>query len=63
MDFSAAWIAIPVQIFVVDLLLGADNALLIAVASNGLGPQDARRAAMIGSAGAIILRSACRWSS
>jgi YjbE family integral membrane protein len=56
MDFSAAWLAIPLQIFVVDLLLGADNALLIAVASSGLPPQDARRAAMIGSAGAIILR-------
>jgi len=56
MDFSAAWIAIPIQIFVVDLLLGADNALLIAVASNGLNRDDARRAAMIGSGGAIILR-------
>jgi len=56
MDFSAAWLAIPLQIFVVDLLLGADNALLIGVASSGLPPQDARRAAMIGSAGAIILR-------
>jgi YjbE family integral membrane protein len=56
MDFSAAWLAIPLQIFVVDLLLGADNALLIAVASSGLSRQDARRAAMIGSAGAIILR-------
>ena len=56
MDFSAAWIAIPIQIFVVDLLLGADNALLIAVASNGLNRDDARRAAMIGSGGAIVLR-------
>ena len=41
MDFSAAWLAIPLQIFVVDLLLGADNALLIAVACNGLNRQDA----------------------
>jgi YjbE family integral membrane protein len=56
MDLSAAWIAIPIQIFVVDLLLGADNALLIAVASNGLNRDDARRAAMIGSGGAIVLR-------
>jgi YjbE family integral membrane protein len=58
MDLSAgaAWLVIPVQIFVVDLLLGADNALLIAVACSGLNPQDARRAAMIGSAGAIVLR-------
>jgi YjbE family integral membrane protein len=58
MDFSAgaAWLVIPLQIFVVDLLLGADNALLIAVACNGLSREDARRAAMIGSGGAIVLR-------
>jgi len=53
---GAAWLVIPLQIFVVDLLLGADNALLIAVACNGLTPQDARRAATVGSAGAIVLR-------
>jgi len=58
MDLSAgaAWLAIPVQIFVVDLLLGADNALLIAVACNGLSREDARRAALVGSGGAIVLR-------
>ncbi len=58
MDLSAgaAWLAIPLQIFVVDLLLGADNALLIAVACSGLSPQDARRAATIGAGGAIVLR-------
>jgi YjbE family integral membrane protein len=58
MDLSAGagWLVIPLQIFVVDLLLGADNALLIAVASNGLNRDDARRAAMIGSGGAIVLR-------
>ncbi len=58
MDVSAgaAWLFIPFQIFVVDLLLGADNALLIAVACNGLSPQDARRAATIGAGGAIVLR-------
>ena len=53
---SAAWLVIPLQIFVVDLLLGADNALLIAVACNGLNPRDARRAATIGAGGAIVLR-------
>jgi len=58
MDLSAgaAWLAIPLQIFVVDLLLGADNALLIAVACSGLSPQDARRAATVGAGGAIVLR-------
>jgi YjbE family integral membrane protein len=53
---AAAWFAIPLQIFVVDLLLGADNALLIAIACRGLNRKDARRAALIGSGGAIALR-------
>ena len=53
---DAAWLSIPLQIVVVDLLLGADNALLIAVACNGLRREDARRAAVIGSGGAIVLR-------
>ena len=53
---DAAWLSIPLQIVVVDLLLGADNALLIAVACNGLSREDARRAAVIGSGGAIVLR-------
>jgi YjbE family integral membrane protein len=58
MDLSAgaAWLFIPLQIFVVDLLLGADNALLIAIACNGLSREDARRAATIGACGAIVLR-------
>ena len=58
MDLSAgaAWFVIPLQIFVVDLLLGADNALLIAVACNGLDARDVRRAATIGAGGAIVLR-------
>ena len=58
MDLSggADWLVIPLQIIVVDLLLGADNALLIAVACNGLSRAEARRAALIGSGGAIVLR-------
>jgi YjbE family integral membrane protein len=58
MDFGdgAAWLVIPVQIFFVDLLLGADNALVIALACRALGPEDARRAIVIGTSGAILLR-------
>ena len=46
MDFGdvAAWLVIPVQIFFVDLLLGADNALLIALACRSLGPEETRKA-------------------
>ena len=57
MDLAgAAWLVVPVQIFFVDLLLGADNALLIALACRSLGPEDTRRAIVIGAGGAIVLR-------
>jgi YjbE family integral membrane protein len=60
MDFGAgaAWLVIPVQIFFVDLLLGADNALLIALACRSLGPEETRRAIALGAGGAIALRLA-----
>ncbi len=58
MEFGAgaAWLVIPVQIFFVDLLLGADNALLIALACRSLGPEETRRAILLGTGGAILLR-------
>ncbi len=58
MDFGggAAWLVIPVQIFFVDLLLGADNALLIGLACRSLGPEDTRRGIAIGVGGAVVLR-------
>lgn len=52
----AAWLAIPVQIFFVDLLLGADNALLIALACRSLGPEETRKAILLGTTGAILFR-------
>ena len=76
MDFGdgAAWLVIPVQIFFVDLLLGADNALLIALACRSLGPEETRKAILLGTSGAIlrcgssspssrVRCSPCRWSS
>ena len=53
---GAQWFAIPIQIFVVDLLLGADNALVIALACRSLDPKDARTAIALGTSGAIFLR-------
>lgn len=50
------WLFVPLQILVVDLLLGADNALAIALACRSLAPQDMRRAVTIGVAGAIVFR-------
>ena len=58
MDGAAAatsfWII--VQILFLDLLLSGDNALVIALACRRLPPEQARRAAWIGAAGAIGLR-------
>ena len=54
--FSLHGLTIPLQIGLVDLMLGADNALLIGLASRSLAPADRKRAAALGVAGAIGLR-------
>ena len=58
MDFGdlSAWTLVPLQILFVDLLLGADNALVIALACRRLPPQEMRQAATIGVAGAVVIR-------
>ena len=51
-----ASLLIPAQILFVNLLLSADNALVIALACRGLRPEDVQRATMLGIVGAIALR-------
>ena len=51
-----ASLLIPAQILFVNLLLSADNALVIALACRGLRPEDVQRATMLGIVGAIGLR-------
>jgi YjbE family integral membrane protein len=51
-----AWIVVLVQIFCVDLLLGADNAVVIALACSRLPAEETRRAVALGALGAIALR-------
>jgi YjbE family integral membrane protein len=53
---GAAWIVVLVQILCVDLLLGADNAVVIALACSRLPAEETRRAVMLGAVGAIALR-------
>jgi YjbE family integral membrane protein len=53
---GAAWIVVLVQIFCVDLLLGADNAVVIALACSRLPAEETRRAVALGALGAIALR-------
>ena len=54
---ASNWFVIPLQILIVDLLLGADNALVIALACRRLPPAETRRAAMIGVGGAVVIRT------
>jgi YjbE family integral membrane protein len=49
------WIAVG-QIILIDILLGGDNAVVIALACRGLPPQQRRLGIIYGTAGAIILR-------
>ncbi len=44
------------QVALVDLLLSADNAVVIALACRGLQPPDRRRAYVIGTAAAVAMR-------
>ena len=59
MEFLATidW-AVIAQIIMIDLLLGGDNAVVIALACRNLHPNQRRRGIMWGTAGAIILRIA-----
>lgn len=53
---AASTFGVLLQILFLDLLLSGDNALLIALACRRLPPEQARRAAWLGAAGAILLR-------
>lgn len=57
MEFLAMidW-AVIAQIILIDLLLGGDNAVVIALACRNLHPDQRRKGIMYGTAGAIILR-------
>ncbi len=58
MSDIAASLFLLLQIFFLDLLLGADNAIVIAIACGRREPEDTRRAVIFGAAGAIALRLA-----
>ncbi|MBT0721438.1 TerC family protein [Tatumella sp. TA1] len=50
------WVAILAQILLIDLLLGGDNAVVIAMACRGLPDNLRRKAIIIGTVGAIVAR-------
>jgi YjbE family integral membrane protein len=53
---AASSLGVLLQILLIDLLLSGDNALVIALACRRLPPAQARKAAFIGAAGAILFR-------
>ena len=53
---ALGFIWVPLQILLIDLLLSADNALVIALACRGLPQEQMRQATLIGTLGAVTLR-------
>src|SRR6478609_11639008 len=49
------WIAL-LQIIMINIVLSGDNAVVIALASRSLPPQQQKKAIIFGSVGAIVLR-------
>src|SRR5256885_7866323 len=49
------WVALG-QIIIIDILLGGDNAVVIALACRKLPPEQRKKGIIWGTAGAIILR-------
>jgi YjbE family integral membrane protein len=52
---AAFWVAVG-QIILIDILLGGDNAVVIALACRGLPPKQRKMGIIYGTAGAIVLR-------
>lgn len=52
---ASFWIAVG-QIILIDILLGGDNAVVIALACRGLPPKQRKMGIIYGTAGAIVLR-------
>jgi predicted tellurium resistance membrane protein TerC len=54
--FSDAWVIAVLQIVAIDIVLGGDNAIIIALACRNLPKHQKRAGILWGTTGAIILR-------
>ena len=54
--FNDAWVTAVIQIVAIDIILGGDNAIVIALACHNLPKHQQRAGILWGTAGAIILR-------
>jgi YjbE family integral membrane protein len=59
LQFDPAWLWPLFQVIVIDIVLSADNAIIVGVAAAGLPPDLRRRAIIYGIAAAAILRIIC----
>jgi len=55
-DINFSWLGQPMQVGFIDLLLGADNALIIALACQRLPPDTRGRLILLGISSAVLLR-------
>ena len=54
--FNDGWVIAVLQIIAIDIVLGGDNAIIIALACRNLPKHQRRVGILWGTAGAIILR-------
>ncbi|MDC0987013.1 YjbE family putative metal transport protein [Alphaproteobacteria bacterium] len=59
LQFDPAWLWPLFQVIVIDIVLSADNAIIVGVAAAGLPPNLRRRAIIYGIAAAAIIRIIC----
>jgi YjbE family integral membrane protein len=59
LQFDPAWLWPLFQVIVIDIVLSADNAIIVGVAAAGLPPDLRRRAIIYGIAAAAIIRIIC----
>ena len=59
LQFDPAWLWPLFQVIVIDIVLSADNAIIVGVAAAGLPPNLRRRAIIYGIAAAAIIRILC----
>ncbi|MBU2703612.1 YjbE family integral membrane protein [Sporomusaceae bacterium BoRhaA] len=56
MSFSSEWVIALGSIVFINLILSGDNAVLIALAGKNLAEEQRRKAILVGSIGAVVLR-------
>lgn len=56
MTFDGSWLGVVLQVALIDLLLSGDNAVVIALACRSLPPHLLRKAMLVGTGAAVLMR-------